>query len=528
LLFLYNGKIVPLELAGVTSNRYTRGHLFLRRLKKISVSSFEDYKRNLLQNGVILSFADRLTKISQELREHSAILGATLKEDPELLRLMANEVEYPEVLTGRFSEDFLKLPQEILINAMRKHQKYFCALDAEGRILPVFFAVLNTKAHGSDLIRDGHQRVLQARLRDAEFFWHEDLKTSLADRRGQLSRLTYDDRLGSYSEKIERMISIADKMLDQLKRSDLKMKLEKLIAVSKVDLLTHMVGEFPEMQGVMAGLYARNENYPEEEWRALYEQYAPVSADDPVPANLLGALLSLIDRVEVLATGYTLNMIPTGSRDPYALRRIATGAVRILLEHGLKLRMEPLFEHALSLYSIKTKGTPSDLLNGLMELIEARFRFLMEQKDIAVDYLNAVINVEKKSLVAAHGKLMALWSKKGSDDLKTLARGFKRINNIIFDQPKYDFDEELLQEDGEVRLARAFSDLEFRVSQNISEEHYYDALDIMVTLGPEIDNFFDEVLVMADDEKLRNNRIALLQKMSDLYRRIADFSALQI
>ncbi|HEY4491628.1 MAG TPA: glycine--tRNA ligase subunit beta, partial [Acidobacteriota bacterium] len=191
LLFLYNGKIVPLELAGVTSNRYTRGHLFLRRLKKISVSSFEDYKRNLLQNGVILSFADRLTKISQELREHSAILGATLKEDPELLRLMANEVEYPEVLTGRFSEDFLKLPQEILINAMRKHQKYFCALDAEGRILPVFFAVLNTKAHGSDLIRDGHQRVLQARLRDAEFFWHEDLKTSLADRRGQLSRLTY-------------------------------------------------------------------------------------------------------------------------------------------------------------------------------------------------------------------------------------------------------------------------------------------------------------------------------------------------
>ncbi|HEY4490646.1 MAG TPA: glycine--tRNA ligase subunit beta, partial [Acidobacteriota bacterium] len=334
--------------------------------------------------------------------------------------------------------------------------------------------------------------------------------------------------LGSYSEKIERMISIADKMLDQLKRSDLKMKLEKLIAVSKVDLLTHMVGEFPEMQGVMAGLYARNENYPEEEWRALYEQYAPVSADDPVPANLLGALLSLIDRVEVLVTGYTLNMIPTGSRDPYALRRIATGAVRILLEHGLKLRMKPLFEHALSLYSIKTKGTPSDLLNGLMELIEARFRFLMEQKDIAVDYLNAVVNVEKKSLVAAHGKLMALWSKKGSDDLKTLARGFKRINNIIFDQRKYDFDEELLQEDGEVRLARAFSDLEFRVSQNISEEHYYDALDIMVTLGPEIDNFFDEVLVMADDEKLRNNRIALLQKMSDLYRRIADFSALQI
>ena len=480
------------------------------------------------ENGVLLAFADRVEKIKRELEEQASALSGNLKEDTELLDTMGNEVEYPEVITGSFSPEFLLLPQEILMNAMRKHQKYFCALDESGRLLPVFFAVLNTHAVDADLIRKGHQRVLQARLRDAEFFWREDLKMPLAVRRPLLSRLTYHEKLGSYSEKIDRMQQVAYEMLMQLRRTELKEQLQKLVLDSKTDLVTHMVGEFPELQGIMAGLYARQEGFSEEEWQALYDQYLPVSGEDSLPRNLLGALLSLTDRVETLASGYCLNMIPTGSRDPYALRRIATGAMKIVLQMEIDLHFRAIFDHALSLYSIKTRLTRSELLESLMDLMEARFRFLLEQRGVAYDYLNAVLNVEERSFVAAQSKTLALWSKHDSEDLKTLAKGFKRINNIIFDQLSHIFDEEGVQEDGEVRLYRAFTDLEFRVGQHIQEGDYAGALEIMVTLGPEIDNFFDEVLVMTDDEKLRNNRVALLQRISALYRKLANFSALQI
>jgi glycyl-tRNA synthetase beta chain len=242
----------------------------------------------------------------------------------------------------------------------------------------------------------------------------------------------------------------------------------------------------------------------------------------------LGALLSVADRTEILCAGYSMNMIPTGSRDPYALRRIATGLMKIILEYGLDFDYAPLFDSALGLYNIRSKLSPGEMRQGLVDLLISRFRFLMEQKGISFDHLNAVLAVEQKSFLAAYAKTNALWSKQDSGDLKTLAKGFKRINNIIDNHPPYDFDEQLLQEDGEIRLHRAFRDLEFRVRQNIQVKDYSDALDMMVTLGPEIDNFFDEVLVMSEDEKLRKNRIALLQKISELYGKIADFSQLQI
>jgi glycyl-tRNA synthetase beta chain len=289
-----------------------------------------------------------------------------------------------------------------------------------------------------------------------------------------------------------------------------------------------MVGEFPELQGVMGGLYARAERRDEQFWQALYDQYMPVSAEDRVPRNLLAALLSLTDRLEILASGFVLNMIPTGSKDPYGLRRIATGAMKIALEWNLHIDFRAQLESALLLYSVKTKLTTGEMLRGLSELIESRFRFLMEQQGIAHDTLNAILNTEPKSYVDAKAKTVALWSLRNSEDLKTLARGFKRINNIIFDQPEHAFDADKLQEDGEVRLHRAFSDIAFRVEQNIQEKLYQQALEIMVTLGPEIDNFFDEVMVMTDNMEIRNNRIALLQQISELYRKIADFSALQI
>ena len=528
LLVLFDGKVVRVTIAGVSSGRYTFGHRFLGSGKKFTVTSYEDYRRKLQENGVVLALEDRIETIRRELHEQTAAAGGILREDPDLLRTMANEVEYPEVLSGGFPHEFLALPQEILINAMRKHQKYFCAVDSGSHLLPVFFTVLNTHAVNPELIRTGHERVLQARLRDAEFFWKEDRKTSLRARRTALRRLTYREKLGDYSQKIGRMTEIARRILSALNRPELEEVLSSLIQDCKADLQTLMVGEFPELQGIMAGLYARQEEYPEEQWQALYDQYQPVSAEDSTPRNFLGALLSLTDRIEILTSGYIMNQIPTGSRDPYALRRVATGAMKIVLEHRIDLDFKSLFEHAFSLYSIKGKLTPEEMSQGLHQLMEARFRFLMEQRGIAYDTLNAILNVEKRSFVDAFGKTNALWAKHYSEDLKTLARGFKRINNIISDQPEHPFSEETLQDDGEVRLCRAFSDLEFRVSQNIQQKDYMDALDIMVTLGPEIDNFFDEVLVMTEDPDLRNNRIALLQRISNLYRRIADFSALQM
>jgi len=527
ILFLYGGKVIPIEITGVRSGKYTFGHRFMGS-KKIPVQSYEDYKIRLAENGVILRFEDRMDVIRKELSEHAQAARGSIKQDEELIRIMANEVEWPEVLTGSFPASFLELPQEILINAMRKHQKYFCSVDAKGNLLPVFHTVLNTKASKPNLIRLGHERVLLARLRDAEFFWNEDRKTALKARRPGLDRLTYHEKLGSYSQKVERMKRIAQSLLQQVGEGALQQTLTELIDFSKVDLLTLMVGEFPELQGKMCGLYARAEGRDDPFWQALYDQYLPVSAEDPVPRNTIGALLSLADRIEVLASGFVLNMIPTGSKDPYALRRISTGAMKIALEYKLHVDFRTQFEHALSLYSVNTKLTTGEMLRGVLELMQGRFRYLMEQQGVAHDTLNAILNTENRSYVEAQEKTMALSSLSNSDDLKSLARGFKRINNIIFDQPQHFFDADKLQQDGEVRLHRAFSDIAFRVEQNIQERQYPDALEIMVTLGPEIDNFFDEVMVMTENPELRNNRIALLQQISELYRKMADFSALQI
>jgi glycyl-tRNA synthetase beta chain len=527
ILFLFDGKTVPFVIAGVKAGKYTFGHRFLGK-KKIKVKSYEEYKDKLHENGVILRTQDRISLIQDQLAQHAMASGGRLQADEELLNLMSNEVEFPEVMSGNFPSSFLALPQEILINAMRKHQKYFCSVDAAGKLLPVFHTVLNTKASKPELIRQGHERVLLARLRDAEFFWQEDRKIPLEARIPGLERLTYQEKLGSYAQKIERMKAIGNQMSQQLGDRSVSESLPTLISLCKVDLMTHMVGEFPELQGKMCGLYAEAEGYPENFWQALYDQYLPVSVDDPVPRRIEGAVLSLVDRVETLTSGFVLNMIPTGSKDPYALRRIAAGAMKIVLEFKLNVDFQEFFGHALTLYTVKIKLTAGELLRGLLDLMESRFRFLMEQKGISHDYLNAILSANDHSYVDAHAKTSALWRLENSDQLKVLARGFKRINNIIFDQPHHSFDSEKLQEDGEIRLHRAFTDLAFRVEQNILDKNYDDALEIMVTLGPEIDNFFDEVMVMVEQPELRNNRIALLQQISDMYRKIADFSALQI
>lgn len=527
LVLLFNREIVPLTIAGVSSGKFTFGHRFLGK-SKIEIETFSDYSKKLKENGVILRFSDRTEKISKELMHAAQKSGGTLAEDPDLLRIMANEVEYPEVLKGSFSPDFLYLPQEILINAMRKHQKYFCILDSKGSLLPAFLTVLNTHPANPDSIREGHERVLVARLNDAIFFWKEDEKKKMVDRIPALERITYIEKLGSYKDKVNRMKRIGDAVTNQLGRQDLAGDLSLVQGLAKVDLATLMVGEFPELQGIVGGLYAKAEKYPDEIWRAIYDQYKPVSAEDSVPRRMLGALLSLTERIDALAAGFTMNMIPTGSKDPYALRRLATGAVRILLEHGIDLNVQPIFDQALSLFSVKTKLSREEMLHGLMDLLGARFRFLMEQRGIASDYIDAVLNVEKQSPLSAQVKLEALWSIRQSTDLIILARAFKRINNIISGQEDGDFDSELLQEDGEKRLAQVFGDLEFRVGQLIQEKQYSEALEIMVMLGKEIDIFFDEVMVMTEDRKIRNNRIALLRRISDLYRRLADFSALQI
>lgn len=527
LVLLFDNETIPLTVAGVSSTRFTFGHRFMGQ-KKIEVESFEQYKKKLEDNGVILAFEDRSNRIKGQLHDHALKANSVLREDHELLEIMANEVEYPEILTGTFPSEFLNLPQEILVNAMRKHQKYFCGTDTAGNLLPVFFTVLNTRATDPELIRKGHQRVLMARLRDAEFFWREDLKSDLITFQNKLSRVTYHEKLGSYSEKVSRMLSIADEIIKQTMLEEISPKLRKLIQMSKADLVTLMVGEFPELQGIMSGLYAREMKLQEEEWQALYDQYLPAAAEGAMPRNLLGALLSLIDRIEILTSGYVLNMIPTGSRDPYALRRAATGVMRIVLENRLKLDLRPIIDHAFTLYNRKTKLSRDEMLHGVMELLESRFRFLMEQRGLAHDYLNAILAVGSGAFIDAFNRANALWSKNQSQDLKTLARCFKRINNIITGQPDHEFDPAKLTDDGEKRLNQVFADMEFRVQQLIQEGQYLDALDIMVTLGPEIDNFFDEVLVMAEDEQLRKNRIALLQKISHLYRKIADFSQLQI
>src|SRR5712664_3445460 len=432
-----DGKPLKLSVAGVAAGRTTRGHRFLGS-SSIPVSNFADYEKRLQQNGVLVSPARRQEKISAELEAYAKRGNYRIHEDAVLRKLVAYLNECPTVIQGDFDPAFLSLPDEILVTVMRDHQKYFAVEKKNGELAPHFLAVINVDKDPKGIIRAGHERVLRARFADAQFFWHADQKCRLADYLPKLERVTYESRLGSYRDKVERIRAIACWFTEQWFNLGMLQahvaEADRAAELAKCDLATEMVREFPELQGIVGGLYARAQGEPVEVADAVYDHYRPVGLDDPIPRNLTGCAVALADKFDSVVGCFAVGVVPTGSSDPYALRRAALGIVKTILDRRLPLSLSlSVGAAAKALVTLKPKRgvTPAQEIQILDFILDRAKYVFREREGFGYDEVSAVFRAGADDLVDAQKRLAALRSIRKSKNFEPLAVSFKRIRKIL-------------------------------------------------------------------------------------------------
>ncbi len=532
---LLDGKPLKFSFGGVPAGGTTRGHRFLGAAE-IPVRTFADYEKRLHANGVIVRPAERREKIARELATQTKRGGYRLHEDPELLKLVTYLNEYPTAIEGNFDPQFLSLPDEILITVMRDHQKYFALEKRNGELAPHFLAVINLAKDQKGLVRAGHERVLRARFADAQFFWASDLKCRLADYLPKLAKITYESRLGSYRDKTERIRAIARWLTEQwFNRGILQAHVadaDRAAELAKCDLATEMVREFPELQGIVGGLYARAQGEPDDVADAIYDHYRPVGLDDPIPRNLTGCAVAIADKLDSIAGCFAVGVVPTGSSDPYALRRAALGAVKIILDKKLPVSLSLLVgatTKALLTHAPKRGVTPAQEAQ-VLDFILDRAKFVFrERAGFAYDEVNAVFRAGADDLVDAQKRLGALRSIRKSKNFEPLAVSFKRIRKILEKSNVKDggagsVQVDLFESGAERELFAAGREAASRVQAEKRAGHYEQALERIAGLRKAVDRFFEEVMVMAENEAVRKNRLALLSELLREFTTVADFS----
>ncbi|MGH9460728.1 MAG: glycine--tRNA ligase subunit beta [Vicinamibacteria bacterium] len=537
---LLGSKVVPFEIrvAGkvkVRAGNKTRGHRFLAPKGKkpnrpFTVRTFRDLERGLEKHFVLLDPEDRAALLEREIRRLEKKAGAKRISDLGELtnRILADLVEWPGAVLGNYPKEFTALPEEVRHTVLIHHQKY---IPLRGK--PSFVAVTNMPSDRKGYIRQGSERVVIARLRDAQFFWAEDLKQPLEERLGRLAGALFHAKLGTYRDKVDRIIPLTGWLAAETGQS--VPLAERAALLAKCDLATDMVGEFPELQGVMGSLYAREQGEPEEIARAIASQYLPTTleGDGDFPANPLGATLSLADKLDTLAGMFAVGVVPTGSRDPFALRRQAIGAIRILLEAkertGLELQAttEELLDKAFEQVE-RQLGSSVDAgaRDALGEFLKERLRFVFG-RDFRFDEINAVfaVGVLDRPLEELRRRLAAVAALRGSDDFEALSVAFKRVRNILLSETVPSrVDPGAFVEQAEKDLWGSFEAIEPSASEFIAQGRFGEALRALSRLRPRVDTFFDRVLVMAPDQRLKENRLALLALLQALFTRVADLS----
>lgn len=532
-----DGKPLKFSFGGVTAGDVTRGHRFLGK-PEIKVRDFAEYEKKLRANGVIVRQEERREKITRELAAHAKRAGYHVHEDAHLLELVTYLNEYPAVIEGDFDSSFLELPDEILITVMRDHQKYFAVEKRGGELAPHFLAVINLAKDTHGLVRAGHERVLRARFVDARFFWESDQKCKLADILPKLQKVTYESRLGSYFDKVERVRAIARWLTEQWYSLGMVQArvadADRAAELAKCDLATEMVREFTELQGVVGGLYARAQGESDEVADAVYDHYRPVGLDDPIPRNLTGCAVALADKLDSIVGCFTVGVVPTGSSDPYALRRAALGIVKIILEKKVYVSV-PLAVGAAAkaLHNHPPrKSVTAQQEAQVLEFLLERARFVLREKSgYAYDEVNAVFRAGSDDLVDADKRLRALKSIRKSKNFEPLAVSFKRIRRILEKagvpaEAIAHVNPELFEKDAERELYAAVRKAAGKVSEDKRAGKFLEALEEIAGLRKVVDQFFVDVMVMADDEAVRNNRLALLVELLREFTTIADFAEL--
>jgi glycyl-tRNA synthetase beta chain len=535
---LLDGKVVSFSYADVRAGNHTDGHRFLGK-RSILVSGPRDYEAKLKKNFVICRPEVRRKKIEAELHTLTTPKGLRTHEDAGLLELVTYLNECPSVILGKFDRGFLALPDEILITVMRGHQKYFAVESRNGHLAQHFLAVINLPRDPKGLIRAGHERVLRARFADAQFFWETDQKTKLGDYLPKLAAVTYERRLGSYGDKVERMRSLARWLSEQwfsggIAQADVAGS-DRAAELAKCDLVTEMVGEFAELQGIVGGLYARAQGEPDEIAWAIYDQYRPLGLDDPLPRNLTGCAVALADKLDSIVACFAVGAIPTGSSDPFALRRAALGIVKIILEKNLPLSLSAAISAAAkALKDNAPQIEASDAVQKqVLDFLHERARYILrERRGYSYDEINAAFAAGADDLGDAMERVAAVKAIRDTRNFAPLAASFKRIRNILEksagkgDRGQSAVKQELLKDAAEFQLHTVVQKIGWEATRLKKEKKYRKALEKISEIRPAVDLFFDKVLVMVEDEDVRRNRIALLGTLLKEFSTIADFSEL--
>ncbi|MEP7132322.1 MAG: glycine--tRNA ligase subunit beta [Acidobacteriota bacterium] len=526
-LALYGGTVVPIELFGVSSGNRTRGHRILSD-RPITVAGAEDYFAQLRSARVEPDGEVRRITILESAREMARSVGGTIEPDADLVATLADLVECPGTVRGSFSPEFLDIPEEITTTAMRVHQKYLPIRGPSG-LLPHFVAVMDNAEDRKGLIAKGNEWVLNARLADARFFYESDVRQPLESRLQDLSRLTFQDRLGDYLQKTGRLQELSETIAHVVARPDLVDSVLTAARLSKVDLTTLMVKEFTDLQGVVGGIYARREGQPDSVWKAIYDQYRPASATDDPPREAAGAILSMADRFDTLAGLFTIGLIPTGSRDPYGLRRAAFGIVSIATARRWRLDWRPVARKAISLHSGVPGSNPEATLAELGTFFGERLRNLLERRGHTYDEISAVSNTGVWDFSDVADRAQALTQARREMDFRSLVLAFKRIRNIVGAEDAAGAPSaELYREPAERRLAADFLQARQAIEELAGSRQYREAMGMIASIAPSLDRFFVEVLVNTPEEDLRRNRLALLASIQREFTKLADFSEIVV
>ena len=522
ILALYSGEVIPLKIEDIESGNTSCGHRFMSPAP-FAVAGFEDYLNKARENFVIADPAERRKLILEEAEKSAAEVGGKLFYTDDLLETVSFIVEYPVIVRGGYEEDYLKIPKDVLTTTMISHQKYFPVVNEAGKLLPYFIAVSNTKPRDISVVAKGNERVLRARLADASFFFEEDKKVPLEDRVESLKKVVFHTLLGTSHKKVARFRKLAIKIASKVKPSA-KKNVDRAALLAKADLESLMVGEFSELQGIMGREYALIAGEKPEIANAIYEHYLPIVAGGDLPQSYEGAIVGLADKMDTIAGFFGVGMPPTGTADPYALRRQALGIINIILSREYPLSLNFLIDESLALLKDVLKKPAEGIKKDILEFFKGRLQNQLIAQGYAYDTVDAVLSANIDELVEVIEKVKALEEFRKHPDFEPVSIAFKRVDNILKDFKGGQFDVNLLVHDAEINLFSYFDNIKPRVEKGIAEKDFAAALNKLAALRPHVDNFFDNVMVMDKDEKVRFNRQSLLAEISALFHKIADFS----
>ncbi len=525
-LALLGNKIIPFTVGDIKSGRVTLGHRFMAS-GRIRVDHPKEYVKKLRKAHVLADIRARKKSVRTAVEKAAGKIGGRVLEDDALLDTVTHLVEYPVPSTGRFDDAFLALPPEILITAMRRHQKYFAVEDDNGRLMPHFIAVNNTRTRNPSLVATGHERVLRARLSDARFFFNSDLSETVDQRVEKLKGVLFQSELGTMHEKIQRVRDMAAYLSDAAAMpSDVKKDVTRAAWLCKADLVSQVVGEFPELQGIMGRVYAEKAGEPKRVARALEEHYRPTHSGGVLPGDPVGALLSIADKLDSICGCFRVGLVPTGASDPYALRRQGIGIVLIMLSRNFRFPLKAAVQKGISLFP-KTVKKDASAGEKVLAFLQNRMVHLLAEEGYAKDVIQAVTAVSADCVPDVWARVKALDHLKKAPDFEPLAVAFKRVVNIIKQAgggAVPEVKESLFSDKSEKALYAAYQKTARDVEQLLKKGAFEKALVRIASLREPVDTFFDAVLVMAEDERVRKNRLAVLSSIAALFERIADFS----